>query len=154
MTYQSRQLTAVLQYWQLGSSLFILELLLQILVIFMYAVHLGLHSIFPVLNKGFWSLFLFKCFIFFKLLFSLLLFTTQVVLELEHSSDVIPFLRELVCLVYFLSSSAGRRANCQLDWHFLDLEKLNLQVRNYWFFIGIIGNRTEFCFIKQKKKNL
>lgn len=87
---------------------------------------------------------------FFKLLFSLLLFTTQVVLELEHSSDVIPFLRELVCLVYFLSSSAGRRANCQLDWHFLDLEKLNLQVRNYWFFIGVIGNRTYFCFIEQK----
>lgn len=65
--------------------------------------------------------------LFFKLLFSLLLFTTQVVLELEHSSDIIPFLRELVCFVYFLSSSAGRRANCQLDWHFLDLEKLNLQ---------------------------
>jgi len=53
-------------------------------------------------------------------------------------------------LVYFLSSSAGRRANCQLDWHFLDLEKLNLQVRNYWFFIGVIGNRTDFLFIKQK----
>lgn len=88
--------------------------------------------------------------LFFKLLFSLLLFTTQVVLELEHSSDIIPFLRELVCFVYFLSSSAGRRANCQLDWHFLDLEKLNLQVRNSWFFLGITGNRTDL-FIKQKK---
>lgn len=95
-------------------------------------------------------MFLCKCFYFFKLLFSLLLFTTQVVLELEHSSDVIPFLRELVCLVYFLSSSAGRRANCQLDWHFLDLEKLNLQVRNYWFFIGIIRNRSDICFVEQK----
>lgn len=82
----------------------------------------------------------------FKLLFSLLLFTTQVVLELEHSSDIIPFLRELVCLVYFLSPSAGRRANCQLDWHFLDLEKLNLQVRNYWFFVGITGNGTNFFY--------
>lgn len=96
-------------------------------------------------------MFLCKCFYFFKLLFSLLLFTTQVVLELEHSSDVIPFLRELVCLVYFLSSSAGRRANCQLDWHFLDLEKLNLQVRNYWFFIGIIRNRSDICFVEPKK---
>lgn len=86
-------------------------------------------------------------FLFFKLLFSL--FTTQVVLELEHSSDVIPFLRELVCLVYFPSSSAGRKANCQLDWHFLDLEKLNLQVRSYWFFIGIIGNRTDILLNKK-----
>lgn len=105
----------------------------------MYAINLSLHSIFTVLKKKVFKAcsFLFKCFIFFKLLFSLLLFTTQVVLELEHSSDIIPFLRELVCLIYFLSSSAGRRANCQLDWHFLDLEKLNLQVRNYWFFIGI-----------------
>lgn len=71
---------------------------------FMYAINFSLHSIFPILNKGGFKLVLFDTNVwfgflgfFFKLLFSLLLFTTQVVLELEQSSDIIPFLREL-CL--------------------------------------------------------